>query len=272
VPQTGQWNPWAPSVLRRDGACPDTTSPACYFMYYTGLNESLATDANCIGVAISTSPAGPFTDTGILDTDPPSTDAAGRPIGCGDAAGYSNIDPAPFIDADGQAYLLYQTGRNAAGAIASTISVIGLAADLVHAVGSRKALITGTQAWEQRGPDKIVEGPWLHRHRSRYYLFYSGGDFQANYAMGYAVASSPLGPFTKSKTNPILKGTATVVGPGGGSVVTGPRIGADQMIYHARTAAGQPRTLRVDRLVWNDRATPPTVYVNGPTTTPQPLP
>jgi hypothetical protein len=105
VPQTGQWNPWAPSVLRRDGACPGTTSPACYFMYYTALNESLATDANCIGVAISASPTGPFTDTGILDTDPPSTDASGRAIGCGDAAGYSNIDLPPWNEPVGMRQL-----------------------------------------------------------------------------------------------------------------------------------------------------------------------
>lgn len=269
-------NPWAPSVLAMPlttgrPACPGfdlALGATCFYLYYTG-RSAFPGGPNCVGVATSDRPDGGFIDQGVLSN---GTLTSRGEVGCGDAAGYSNIDPAPFIDADGQAYLLYQTGRNAAGAIASSISVIGLAADLVHAVGSRRALITGTQAWEQRGPDKIVEGPWLHRHQSHYYLFYSGGDFQGNYAMGYAVASSPLGPFTKSKANPILKGTATVVGPGGGSVVTGPRTGADQMIYHARAAAGQPRTLRIDRLVWNDRATPPTVYVNGPTTTPQPLP
>ena len=112
----------------------------------------------------------------------------------------------------------------------------------------------------------------MHRHNSRYYLFYSGGDFQGDYAMGYGVGTSPLGPFAKSQANPILRGTASVIGPGGGSVATGPATGADQMIYHARSASGQPRTLRVDRLIWNDAASPATVAVNGPTTTPQPLP
>jgi hypothetical protein len=60
-------------------------------MYYTALNASLSPPANCIGVATSPVPAGPFTDAGILDTDPPSADPSGRPLGCGDAAGYSNI-------------------------------------------------------------------------------------------------------------------------------------------------------------------------------------
>jgi len=34
------------------------------------------------------------------------------------------------------------------------------------------------------------------------------------------------------------------------------------------SAAGAPRTLRLDRLVWNDAGSPATVTVNGPTTLP----
>jgi hypothetical protein len=266
VPQTGQWNPWAPSVLRRDGACPGTTSPACYFMYYTGLNESLATDANCIGVAMSTSPTGPFTDTGILDSDPPSTDGAGRPIGCGDADGYSNIDAAPFIDpADGRGYLYLSTGHDPSGAWRRTISVIALADDLIHAASPRKPLFSMTQPWER----DVVEGPWMTYHRNGYYLLYSGASFaDASYAMGYALASSPTGPFTKPSSAPILKSTADVFGPGGGSVITGPR-GDDWLVYHGRATPAGARTLRIDPLVWNDAADPPTLTVRGPTTTPQ---
>jgi Glycosyl hydrolases family 43/CARDB len=269
VPQTGQWNPWAPSVLRRDGACPGTTSPACYFMYYTGLNESLATDANCIGVAISASPTGPFTDTGILDTDPSSIDAEGRPIGCGDAAGYSNIDAAPFIDpADGAGYLYLSTGHEPSGAWRRTISVIPLTADLLHAAGPRQPLFSMTQPWER----DVVEGPWMTHHRNGYYLLYSGASFtDASYAMGYAYASSPTGPFVKPSSEPILKSTADVIGPGGGSVITGPR-GDDWLVYHGRAAPGGARTLRIDPLVWNDAADPPSLTVRGPTTSPQPRP
>jgi beta-xylosidase len=275
-PKWSTGNPWAPSVLvmpvTATRPCPSFPGLAlgapCFYFYYTG-RSAFPGGPNCVGVATSNRPDGGFVDLGVLSNG--VTTSRGE-VGCGDAAGYSNIDPAPFVDADGRAYLLFETGRDAAGNVAATISAIRLAPDLVHATGNRVALLTGTQAWEQRGADKIVEGPWLHRHRSSYYLFYSGGDFQTNYAMGYAVGPSPLGPFTKSGANPILKGNSAVVGPGGGSVVTGPRTGADQMIYAARSALDQPRTLRIDRLVWNDTVTPATVYVNGPTTTPQPLP
>ena len=33
VVQTGDWHPWAPSVLRSSSSCPGTSSPGCYFMY-----------------------------------------------------------------------------------------------------------------------------------------------------------------------------------------------------------------------------------------------
>jgi beta-xylosidase len=271
-PAWSHGNSWAPSVLVQSVTASRpclgfklSVGAPCFYLYYVG-KSGYADGRNCVGVATSDRPDGGFVDQGILRL------TNGTQIGCGDSQGYSNIDPAPFVDADGSAYLLYQTKRTPTGRIAATISAIRLASDLVHAVGSRKALITGTDGWEQSGPDKIVENPCLHRHGSLYYLFYSGGDFTANYAMGYAVGASPLGPFTKSKANPILKGNANVVGPGGGSVVQGPLTRADQMIYAARAALGQPRTLRLDRLVWNDSVSPPTVYVNGPTTTPQPLP
>jgi len=274
-PSWSSGNPWAPSVLAvttgADGRCGSLVLPAgslCFVLYYTGLNNALPAASNCIGVAVSARPDGGFVDQGILDN---GTTTARGPVGCGDARGYSNIDPAPFIDVDGRAYLYFETGHNASGA-AATVSAIRLAPDLVHAVGSRVELFSGTQAWEQRSTVKVVEGPWMHRRNARYYLFYSGGDFQRDYAMGYASGTAPLGPFAKSAANPILKGTASVIGPGGGSVVVGPTTGADQMIYHARAAPGAPRTLRLDRLVWNDAASPATVAVSGPTTTPQPLP
>lgn len=269
VPATGDWNPWAPSVIRRDAPCPGSASPPCYVMYYTGLGASLSPPANCIGVAVSTSPAGPFADLGVLDTDPPSRDAAGRLIGCGDDGGYSNIDPAPFVDpASGAAYLYLSTGHAACGAWRRTVSVIPLTGDLLHAAGARVPLFAADLPWE-RG---VVEGPWMVTHGGGYYLLYSGGVFtQATYAMGYALASSPTGPFVKPASEPILASTPAVDGPGGGSVITGPR-GDDWLVYHGRDTPGGPRTLRIDPLLWDDASEPATVTVRGPTTAPQPLP
>jgi hypothetical protein len=266
VPQTGEWNPWAPSVLRRDGACPGTGSSECFVMYYTGLNNSLAPPVNCIGVAVATSPSGPFADTGILDTDPPSQDSSGRPIGCGDDNGHSNIDAAPFIDpATGSGYLYLSTGHEPSTAWRRTIGVMPLSEDRLHAAGPRTPLFSYSQPWE----DIVVEAPWVTRHGDGYYLFYSGGVFtNDSYGLGYAYAQSPAGPFTKPADAQLMKTEQLVEGPGGGSLVEGPH-GGDWLVYHGRAAAGSARTLRVDPLKWGS---PPEVTVRGPSTTPRTLP
>jgi beta-xylosidase len=84
--------------------------------------------------------------------------------------------------------------------------------------------------------------------------------------MGYATANSPSGPFVKASENPILRETESVRSPGGGVIVRGPS-GGDWLVYHGRTGAYvQPRTLRIDPVVWNPDET---VHVAGPTTGPQ---
>ncbi len=95
VVQSGDWNPWSPSVLQANGG---------YYMYYVGLNGRFSPSIHCVGVATSTMPGGPFTDQGPLSNG--VLDNSGRPIGCGDNTGYGNIDPAPFVDTNGSVYLL----------------------------------------------------------------------------------------------------------------------------------------------------------------------
>jgi beta-xylosidase len=261
-------NPWAPSVLATGQPCADraagSTSTACYFLYYVGLNNALATPANCIGVATADTPAGPFRDHGILTRSDGVVDPVRGPIGCGDSAGFSDIDPAPLVTANGAVDLYLSTGHDSSGAWHRMISVIPLAADGIHAAGGRRALFGATRTWEAG----VVEGPWPHRRNSNYYVFYSGGSFaDATYAMGYATASSPTGPFTKAVANPVLKSTANVIGPGGGSLTVGPH-GGDWLLYHARAVADGPRTLRIDPVVWSGTR----ASVRGPTTSPQPAP
>jgi hypothetical protein len=272
APAWSSGNPWAPSVLADAQPCtdrqPGSTSTACFYLYYVGLNNQLATPSNCIGVATADAPEGPFRDRGILTRSDGTVDPARGPIGCGDSAGYSNIDPAPFVDANGSAYLYLSTGHAASGAWDRKASEIPLAADRVRASGGRRALLSATRSWETG----VIEGPWMHRRNNTYYLFYSGGNWtDGSYAMGYATSFSPTGPYTKASANPILKSTADVIGPGGGSVTRGP-FGGDWMLYHGRALAGGPRTLRIDPLVWNTADPQARVSVRGPTTTPQQAP
>jgi beta-xylosidase len=276
VVATGDWHPWSPGVVATGNSCPGTTSPTCYIMYYVGLGRSFSPRINCVAAAYSPTPAGPFTDLGPLTAADGQLDRSGRPPGCGDDAGYGNIDPAPFVDNDGRAYLYVSTDRACApdaipGAtcpLAPTISVLRLTPDRLHVAAARVPLFDGTpETWEDRGvAAPTVEGPWLEKHGFTYYLFYSGGSWRAAYGMGVATAAFPTGPFTKSTRNPILRQTSQVFSPGGGSAITGPN-GDDWLIYHGRSGSySAPRTLRIDPLIWHRNRT---VSVRGPTTGPQ---
>lgn len=278
VVSSGDWHPWAPSVIYSGDPCPGALSGGCYIMYYVGLSAQL--NVNCVGVATSSAPGGPYTDQGplALDSVDDVDDSGGMPIGCGDDAGRGNIDPSPFIDASGQAYLYVSTDLSCNGgscALAPTISVIPLAPDLLQASGPRVALLSGQAGgWEAAGVlAPTVEGPFMELHDGTYYLFYSGGSYEGAYGMGYATGSSPTGPFTPSAATPIFSQTTSVFGPGGGDdLVTGPH-GGLWLVYAARTPApGAVRTLWLDSFSWQPSASPgaPDVpEINGPTSTPQ---
>jgi beta-xylosidase len=281
VVQSGDSHPWAPSVLRSPKSCPGTSSPGCYFMYYVGLSAQHTPATHCIGVAWSLTPAGPFTDLGPIQAVDGRTDLTGRPPGCGDAGGYSNIDASPFADSDGSVYLYLSTGRRCAQPTTDTcpyepvISVLALADTPTRAEGDRKPLFGATpNSWEQEpGHAAQVENPWMEKRGQTYYLFYSGGDYRASYGMGYATANTPTGgtaysAFAKSPLNPVLRETTAVLSPGGGSVTMGPD-GGSWLVYHGRAGDyTQPRAMRIDPLYWSGSS----VSTPGPTTGPQSFP
>ena len=277
VVQSGDWHPWAPTVLRSPRACPGTTSPGCYFMYYVGLSGQHTPATHCVGVGWSLTPAGPFTDLGPLEAEDGSTDAAGRPPGCGDADGYSNIDPAPFTDDDGTVYLYVSTGRHCAQPTTGTcpyqpaISVLPLTDIPTKATGPRLPLFGATPGgWEQQpgAAAAVVENPWMEKRGESYYLLYSGGSYLGSYGMGYATSESPTEGFAKSSLNPILAETDDVLSPGGGSVTPGPG-GESWLVYHGRAGAyTAPRTMRIDPVYWTGTS----VFTPGPTTGPQTFP
>jgi hypothetical protein len=275
---SGDWHPWGPSVLQVPGPCPGTGSTVCNVLYYTGVSNAF--HVNCVGVATSVSPGGPYLDQGPLSDG--TVDASGRPIGCGDDEGYGLIDPSPFRDTSGQAYLYVSTARvcppgsgsctQANSRVAPTISVIPLAPGQLSAAGSRVPLFSGDAgSWEAGGSAPNVEGPAMVLHNATYYLFYSGGSYLNAYGMGYATASSPTGPFTKSPANPILSQTEAVFSPGGADVpVIGPH-GSSWLVYHGREGSdAADRLLRIEPLTWRAQAFGPDAPIVGqPTDAPQ---
>jgi hypothetical protein len=186
---------WAPSVLQVG----DT-----FVLYYAAVVAGSPDGEECISDATATQPQGPFLDSSVA------------PLICQSNLGGS-IDPSPFVDADGTRYLEWKS--NGEGDQTDVIwserlnpSGTGFAAG-----SSPTALLTPDQKWESG----VVEAPDLVLAAPRYFLFYSGNNWNsAGYAIGVAVCRGPLGPCTDPTSQPLLASGPGMSGPGGQSVFT----------------------------------------------------
>jgi hypothetical protein len=219
---------WAPSVL--------ALGPNDYRLYYS--TRDRASGRQCISVARSNTPAGPFTDTSL------------QPLVCPVNLGGA-IDPSP-IQVGATTYLLWKNDGNCCG-LPTTIWSTPLSADGMHVAGASSALIHNDQAWE----GDVVEAPSMLEHDGKFFLFYSGNDWDSReYATGYAVCDTVRGPCHKPMTQPWLHSDAQISGPGGLSVFAGPG-GATHVIYHAWIGDkigydhGGSRELFVANLAWH---------------------
>lgn len=201
---------WAPEIKYRDGK---------YYMVYVA-NEHLA-------VAVADKPTGPFV--------------------CPEKQWLSQknaIDGSYFIDDDGRIYLYYvrfDGGNVIYGAPMSDM--------LTLQEDKERELIRAGLAWETR-MGNVAEGPYMLKHNGKYYLTYTANDYRSqDYAVGYAVSDSPMGPFVKYDGNPILKKDGVIFGPGHHSFTTSPDGKSLLIVYHIHHDAKEvhPRLTCVDR-------------------------
>jgi beta-xylosidase len=171
---------------------------AGYVAYYTVRDSG--SRQQCISRAVSATPAGPFVD----DSD--------GPLVCQIADGGS-IDPSPFVDADGRAFLLWKSeGR---GGAPPTIWSRELSADGLALTGTARALLVADRAFE-RG---VIEAPSLVHEAGGYYLLYAAADWNSrSYAVAYAGCAGPAGPCIKPGDAQVLLSGSRLAGPGGAEV------------------------------------------------------
>ncbi len=144
------------------------------------------------------------------------------------------IDAHLFRDHDGRLYLYYVQFPG------FRISVQEMASP-TETRGEPRVILQPRDDWERRAGE-VTEGPWIIPHDGRYYLLYSGsGANTPDYAVGYAVADHPLGPFTRAPHNPIIHRSEGLYGPGHGCAI---RDGAGNWwhVYHQK---------RTDRVEWD---------------------
>jgi beta-xylosidase len=237
---------WAPEVYE---------TSAGFLMYYTGrafrLERPDGTGPQCIGVAVAEDPEGPFVD----ERD--------EPLICQPELG-GTIDATVLEDEDGTRYLVYKNDGNCCAQL-TRLYARRLSDDGLSLEGEEADLgLSNDSFWEGR----VIEAPTVLLREGTFYLFFSANDFGGpDYAVGYATADDPLGPYEDADENPILTTVPGALGPGHQAIIDDDEE-ETWMVYHAWDPGLIYRQVWIDRLVFEgDRP-----VVTGPTTGPQPIP
>lgn len=274
---------WAPEVYEIKGK---------FYMFYSAQwknNPTNELENFRIGVAVADKPTGPFVD---MDNKPIFD------------PGYPILDANVFFDTDGKAYLYYSRAcykHPVESEIAdwarkknwykeieeSWVYGVELKPDFSGVTGEPILLLRPPvmladkqSAWESRSVTarevnrRWTEGSVTFKKDNIYYIMYSANHFGGqHYAIGYATAVSPLGPFKKANNNPILQKNThkggQVTGTGHNSIAYSPDGKEMFCVYHGRTAkTGKDRVVFIDRMQVKNGV----ITIMGPTTTPQKLP
>jgi beta-xylosidase len=277
---TDSWdiaNFWAPELYEYNGRF--------YLLFSADWRENPINELENfrIGVAVSDSPAGPFTD--LLN----------RPIF---DPGYPVIDGNLFFE-NGKVYLYFsrccykhpvesevsdwaRVRGLYTGIEESWVYGVEMKSDFSGVIGEPQLLLRPPVSmvdpqsdWESRSVTsgeinrRWTEGSFIFKKNKVYYLMYSANYFGGkNYAVGYATSESPLGPFKKAGNNPVLEKNVEkggiVTGTGHNSVTVSPDGKNMLCVYHGRTSkTGNKRVVFIDPMEVLDDGT---LVVYGPTT------
>ena len=143
---------WAPDCIYRNGKY--------YFYFPAPAKDTSYGRGFFIGVATAEKPYGPFTPQ-----PEPMKNVRG-------------IDPNPFIDKDGQAYLYWAAGK---------IFVAKLKESMLELASDPQEI----QGLPEKG---LKEGPYLFKRNAKYYLTYPHVENNIE-RLEYAMSDNPIGPF-----------------------------------------------------------------------------
>ncbi|MFN8207872.1 MAG: family 43 glycosylhydrolase [Bacteroidales bacterium] len=144
---------WAPDCIFKNGKY--------YFYFPSSAKDTSYGRGFSIGVAIADNPSGPF-----IPEQAPIKKVRG-------------IDPCPFIDKDGQAYLYWSGGR-----------IFGAKLE-----PNMLALASETQVMKDLPTKGLIEGPYMFERNGIYYMTYPHVQNKIE-RLEYATGDNPLGPFT----------------------------------------------------------------------------
>jgi hypothetical protein len=211
LPRLGAWakpgDTWAPSVAFNGSE---------YVMYYAA-TEAAAPNDQCIGVATSASPGGPYVDASPIPAVCQDGNYGSPAVDNWNLGG--SIDPDIFTDSSGTHWLIWKSDGNHIG-VSTSIWSVRLNPDLrwPSSTVPYGPLLTDDPGSWQGG---VIEGPNMYEPSAGTYdLFYSGSnEGSGSYAIGWASCRGPAGPcLDESTAGPLLSSGPGMSGPGGPDV------------------------------------------------------
>ena len=202
---------WAPSVIENKGR---------YYFFFGANDIQNDQQYGGIGVAVASTPAGPFHDY------------LGHPLIDSFHNRAQPIDQFAFEDHDGTFYLIYGGWKHC--------NIVRLKNDFTSIVpfedGTRYKEIT---------PDEYVEGPFMFYRNHKYYFMWSEGGWTGpDYSVAYAIGDTPFGPF--KRVGKILQQDPRIAtGAGHHSVMNVPGTDEWYIVYHRRPLNETDRNARV---------------------------
>lgn len=211
---------WAPAIVKKGGR---------YFLFFGANDIQNNNEQGGIGVAVADKPEGSFKDY------------LGKPLIDKFYNGAQPIDQFVFRDKDGQYYIIYGGWRHC--------NIAKLKSDFT----GLEPYADGT-TFKEITPKGYVEGPFMFMRNGKYYFMWSEGGWTGpDYAVAYAVADTPFGPF--ERVGRILQQDAAIAtGAGHHSVIQAAK---DQwyIVYHRRPLGdreGNHRVTCIDKMFFDE--------------------
>ncbi|MWV58955.1 family 43 glycosylhydrolase [Rathayibacter sp. VKM Ac-2754] len=210
-------NAWAPTIIEKGGK---------YYFYFSGHNAAL--NRKTIGVAVASSPTGPFT----AQQAPMITN--GESVNSGQA-----IDPAAFTDpATGKSYLFWGNGSPVYAELSD--DMLSIKAGTIKRIS---------------GLTDFREGAFVNFRKGLYHLTYSIDDTGSeNYKVGYATSTSIDGPWTYRGVILEKDPSLGILATGHNSIITVPGTDDWYIAYHRFAIPGGNGTNRettIDRVTFD---------------------
>ncbi|SDC82568.1 glycoside hydrolase family 43 protein [Pedobacter soli] len=154
------------------------------------------------------------------------------------AVGKGLIDPCPFWDEDGKAYLAYAYAGSRAG-IKSVLAIMPLRSD------GMKALEKGRIVYDGHELDPTIEGPKFYKRNGHYYLFAPAGGVSTGWQL-ILRSKNVYGPYERKVA--MDQGKSAVNGPHQGAWVNTPT--GEDWFLHFQDKDAYGRVVHLQSMKW----------------------